>query len=163
MHLHRLLALTGVAIGIVGLFFRGLATEGEGALAALSQQSDSFPDGIPTIWGGLETWAQVTLVVLILIVVTIAVRPYLELTFQHRAAVIVSGCGVVLLAYAAIKYLDAGDSADTLQAGFRQAAGAGIPGIMAWSVSPGIGFFVLMIGTSMVALAGVLSLISPER
>lgn len=162
MHLHRLLALGGVAIGVLGLFFKGLTTDGEAALAALSQQSDAFPSGIPTIWGGLDTWAQVVLVVVVFIVVWTAGRPYVELTFQRSPAATVAACGVVLSAYAVIKYLDASDSARELEAGFQQAAGANIPGVAAWAVSPGIGFFVLMIGTIVVALSGVFSLLSQE-
>ena len=59
-----------------------------------------------------------------------------------------------------MKYNDANDSADTLEAGFAQAAGAGIPGVQAWSVAPGVGFFVLILGTVVVALAGLLSILA---
>lgn len=163
MHLHRLLAVSGVAIGVVGLFFKSLITEGEPALATLSQQRDTFPSGIPTIWGGLEVWAKVVLVVIVATVIWMAVRPYIELTFMRASATVVAASGVALLAYAVVKYLDASDSARTLEAGFQQAAGAGVPGIAAWSVSPSLGFFVLIIGTVVVALGGVLSLASRER
>ena len=54
MHLHRLMALAGAVIGIIGLFFTGLSTDGEGALEALSQQSDSFPAGIPQFGSNLD-------------------------------------------------------------------------------------------------------------
>ncbi|NND04355.1 MAG: hypothetical protein HKN91_16385 [Acidimicrobiia bacterium] len=163
MHLHRLLALAGVAIGVVGLFFSGLTTAGEPALAALSQQEESLPDGIPTIWGGLEVWAQVILVLLIAVVVWTSVRPYVELTFLRSSAIVVTSCGVVMFAYAAIKYIDAFESADTLETGFWLVAESELRGVSAWSVAPGIGFFVLLLGTFIVALSGVLSLISAER
>ena len=68
--------------------------------------------------------------------------------------------GVALLGYALVKWLDASDSADTLEAGFAQAAGAGITGVEAWSVSASIGFFVLMLGMAIVAIGGVMSLVS---
>jgi hypothetical protein len=42
---------------------------------------------------------------------------------------------MALLAYAVIKRADASDSADVLQGGFAQAAGAGIPGVQAWAIS----------------------------
>ena len=50
-----------------------------------------------------------------------------------------------------------------MQAGFAQAAGAGIPGVAAWSVSVSIGFFVLMLGTVLVALGGAMSLLSTSE
>ena len=158
MHLHRLMAWVGVVIGVVGLFFVGLSTDGEGVLPALSQQSDSVPDGIPTIWGGLDTWAQVVLVVFIIATIGVAFVGARSETYDRTGALVTAVIGVALLAYAVIKYLDAGDKADTLEGGFAQAAGAGIPGVEAWTVSPSIGFFVLMLGTVLVAAAGVLSM-----
>ena len=163
MHLHRLTALAGVIIGVIGLFFTGLSTDGEAALPLLSQQSDSFPDGIPTIWGGLATWAQIVLVILIIAVVAIALMPERSETYQRMMAVSTAIIGVALLAYAIVKYLDASDSADTLQAGFAQAAGAGIPNIQAWTVSPSVGFFILMLGTVVVALGGLMSLLATSE
>ena len=163
MHLHRLMALAGALIGIIGLFFSGLTTDGKGVLEALSQQSDSFPDGIPTIWGGLDGWAQVVLVVLIIVTVALAVMPDRLLTYDNTGAGITAVVGLALLAYAFIKYLDAADSADTLEAGFAQAAAGGVPGVQAWTVSPSIGFFVLMIGTVLVLGAGVMSLIANKE
>ena len=160
MHLHRLMALAGVIIGVIGLFMKGLDTDGEAALPALSQASDSFPDGIPTIWGGLDTWAQILLVILIIVVVGLALMPPRDESYGRNFAIETAVIGVVLLAYAVVKYNDANDSADTLEAGFAQAAGAGIPGVQAWSVAPGVGFFVLILGTVVVALAGLLSILA---
>jgi hypothetical protein len=163
MHLHRLMALVGVLIGVIGLFFSGLTTDGKGVLEGLSQQSDSFPDGIPTIWGGLDGWAQIVLVILILVTVALAVMPDRLLSYDRTGAGITAVIGVALLAYAFVKYLDAGDSADSLEAGFAQAAAGGIPGVQAWTVSPSIGFFVLMIGTILVIAAGTMSLLANKE
>ena len=163
MHLHRLMALTGALIGIIGLFFSGLSTDGKGVLEALSQQSDSFPDGVPTIWGGLDAWAQIVLVILIIVTVALAVMPDRLLTYDRTGATITAVIGVVLLGYAFVKYLDAADSADTLQAGFAQAAANGVPGVQAWTVSPSVGFFVLMLGTVLVLAAGIMSLIATKE
>lgn len=160
MHLHRLMALAGAVIGVIGLFFSGLSTEGEGVLAALNAQNPAFPDGIPTIWGGLDGWAQVVLVILIIVVVAIAVMPDRAKPYDNTMGGITAVIGVALLAYAIVKMLDASDSADTLEGAFAQAAGAGVPGIAAWTVAVSIGFFVLMAGTILVAAAGVLSMVS---
>ncbi|MCP3973837.1 MAG: hypothetical protein GY720_05025 [bacterium] len=160
MHLHRLMALAGVVIGVLGLFFSGLSTDGEGVLAALNASGAAFPDGIPTIWGGLDGWAQVLLVILIIAVVAIALMPDRSMPYDNTMAGTTAVIGVALLAYAIVKALDASDSAETLEAGFAQAAAGGAPGVSAWTVAVGIGFFVLMAGTVLVAAAGVLSMIS---
>lgn len=52
---NRLLALVGVIIGIIGLSMEGLTTAGEPFMADLSKAIDGFPDGIPTIRGGLAS------------------------------------------------------------------------------------------------------------
>jgi hypothetical protein len=53
MHNSRLFALVGVGIAVIGLFVKGLRTAGEGLLPTLSQSDAGFPDGLPTIWGGV--------------------------------------------------------------------------------------------------------------
>ena len=162
MHLHRLMAIVGAIIGVIGLFFSALTTDGEAALGALSQASDAFPSAIPTIWGGLATWAQFVVVIIIVVIVGLALSGRRSEAFANNPAMITIGLGVVLLAYAIVKYLDASDSADTLQGGFAQAASAGAPGVQAWSVTVSIGFFVLILGTVVVVLAGILSRMSSD-
>ena len=157
MHINRLIALAGVIIGVIGLFMTSLVTEGKDLLPTLAAASPDFPDGIPTIWGGLAAWAQVVLVILIIVVLFLSLRPVLSENFSRTDAMIVSVIGIALLAYALIKWMDAGDKADTLQAGFGQAnAGGMIPA--AFEVSRGLGFFVLIVGTILVTAAGALSL-----
>ena len=101
MHVHRRVALAGVIVGIVGLFVKSLTTDREAVLPALSQQSDTFPDGIPTIWGGLATWAQIVLAVLIIVVVALALMPERSETYRRPMAFETAVIGVVVLAYAA--------------------------------------------------------------
>ena len=125
MHRNRLIALAGVIIGVIGLFMKSLTTDGEELLPTLSAANPDFPDGIPTIWGGLDTWAQWVLVVLIIVVVVLCLRPVLTEAMDRTSSMIVSVIGVALLAYAVVKWMDAGDKADNLQAAFAQAAGAG--------------------------------------
>lgn len=75
MHNSRLFALVGAGIGIMGLFLKALTTAGEGLLPTLSQTDSGFPNGIPTIWGGLATWAQIVLVLVIGAIITLSLRP----------------------------------------------------------------------------------------
>lgn len=157
MHRYRLMALAGVIIGIIGLFMKSLTSDGEELLPTLNAANPDFPDGIPTIWGGLDTWAQVVLVILIIVVVVICVRPDTAQALDRNSSMIVAVIGVALLAYAVVKFVDAGDKADNLAAAFGQAAeGGAIPA--AFEVSRGVGFFVLIIGTVLVTFAGAMGI-----
>lgn len=161
MHFRRLMALAGVVIGIIGLFMKSLITDGESLLPDLSAASPDFPNGIPTIWGGLDGWAQVVLVILIIVVVYLCVRPILSDPPGRTDSMIIAVIGVALLAYAVVKWVDAGDKADTLAAGFAQAnAGGMIPA--AFDVTRGVGFFVLIVGTILVLAGGALGLTSRQ-
>lgn len=158
MHRNRLIALAGVIIGVIGLFMKSLTTDGEALLPDLSAANPAFPDGIPTIWGGLDTWAQWVLVALIIVVVVLCLRPILSQPMDRNSSMIVAIIGVALLAYAIVKWMDAGDKADNLQAAFAQAAGAGaIPA--AFEVARGVGFLVLIVGTVLVIFGGAMGFV----
>ena len=162
MHVNRLIALAGVVIGIIGLFMKSLVTDGESLLPDLSQASPDFPNGIPTIWGGLDTWAQVVLVILIVVVVFLALRPVVSAAMSRTDSMIIGVIGVALLAYAIVKWVDAGDKATNLQNGFAQAnAGGMIP--TAFEVTRGLGFIVLVIGTVLLVAAGAMGLAKKEQ
>ena len=161
MHLNRLMALAGVIIGIIGLFMKSLTTEGEELLPTLNAADPNFPDGIPTIWGGLDTWAQWALVVLIIVVVVLCLRPVISQPMDRNSSMIVAVIGVALLVYAIVKFIDAGDKADNLAAAFGQAAQAGaIP--VAFEVSRGIGFVVLIVGTVLVIFGGAMGFVGRD-
>ncbi len=156
MHFSRLMALAGVVVGIIGLFMKSLVTDGEELLPNLAAASPDFPDGIPTIWGGLDLWAQWMVVIVIIVVVGLSVRPVVSAVFSRVDAMIVGVLGVALTAYAVYKWVDAGDKADTLQGAFGQANAAElIPA--AFEVTRGVGFLVLIVGTVLVTAAGALS------
>ncbi len=153
MHTGRLFALTGVIIGIIGLFMKALRTGGEGILGALHAANPDIPAAIPTIWGGMDTWAQVVLAILIIEVVGLAFRGARASMMDRKSSIITAFTGLAMLAYVLIKLFDARDQASGLQAAFAQAAGAGaIP--QAYTVSAGIGFFVLGVGTVLVIAGG---------
>ena len=154
MHTGRLFALAGVIIGIIGLFTKALRTDGADLLPGLHAANPAFPPSIPTVWGGLDTWAQIVLVVLIVVVVAVAVRGTRAMAMDRSSSLTTAVIGVALLAYVIIKLLEAMDEADSLQGAFAQAAGAGaIP--VAYTVSSGIGFFILVVGTVLVVAGGL--------
>lgn len=158
MHNHRAQALLGVVIGVTGLFLKAASSDGEGFMATLAQQVPDFPDGIPTVWGGLDTWAQVVLVILIVVVVAIALRPLRAEALDRMSSIALVVIGVVLFIYAIVKWIDASNSASDLTDGFAQVAAAGaIPQAFTASVNP-IGFILLLIGTAIVAAAGAMAM-----
>ena len=154
MHNSRLFALVGVGIGAIGLFLKSLRTAGEGLLPTLSQTSGGFPDGIPTIWGGLATWAQILLASA---VVVLSLWPRHDDPLERTPALVVAVTGVSLLGYAVSEWIDAIDKADALQAGFLQASQAGVIRA-AYSVSPSTGFVILLVGTILIVFSGAISL-----
>ena len=155
MHNSRLFALVGAGIGIMGLFLKALTTAGEGLLPTLSQTGSGFPNGIPTIWGGLATWAQIVLVLVIGAIITLSLRPRHEDPLDRTSGGIVAVLGIAMLAYAVTEWADAFDKSDTFEAGFLQAAQAGvIPA--SFSVAPSTGFVILLVGTALVVFGGVL-------
>jgi hypothetical protein len=166
VHFRRLLALAGVVIGIIGLFMKTLITDGESDMETLAQiahdQGNHFPKGIPTIWGGLAGWAQVLLVIFIIVIVFLSFRPDIAKGFNRMDSMIIGVIGVALLAYAVYKFVDAGDAAQSLADGFAAMAAAGAP-TAAYEVSRGIGFFVLILGTVLVTAAGALGLMGDNE
>ncbi|MBT8212726.1 MAG: hypothetical protein KJN71_06240 [Acidimicrobiia bacterium] len=156
MHTSRILAVVGSIIGIVGLFFTSLESEAEALLPTLNQANPAFPDGLPTVWGGLDTWAQVVLVILIVVVLFLALRPVISRAMDRNTGLTVGVIGLILGVYAIIKWMDASDSADELQGSLGQAAQAGlIP--QAFEVTPSAGFIILVAGTVIVLAGGLLA------
>ena len=154
MHWTRVWTLFGVILGVVALFMKGATTDGEELLPALAESGAAFPDGIPTIWGGLDTWVQVVVVIAIFAVVALAIMPPIDTPEKKPFALTTTVIGVALLVYAIVKFVEARDDASTLQDGFAEAAAAGaIPA--AFTVSAGWGFYLLIAGTAMVAIGGL--------
>ncbi|MEN8235615.1 MAG: hypothetical protein ABFR89_11925 [Actinomycetota bacterium] len=155
MHWTRIWTLFGVVLGVAALFTKGATSDGEELLPALSQAPDSgFPDGIPTIWGGLATYAQVIVVIAILAVIVFAFMPPLGKPEANTYALATVLIGVALLIYTMIEFMGARDDAQALADGFGQAAAAGaIPA--AFTVTVGYGFYLLMAATAFVAIGGL--------
>jgi hypothetical protein len=162
MHWTRIWTLFGVVLGVAALFMKGATTDGEELLPALSQADPNFPDGIPTIWGGLSTVAQVIVVIAILAIVVFALMPPLGKPEGNGFALATILIAIALLAYTVYEYMGARDDASTLEAGFAQAAGGGaIPA--AFTVTVGMGFYLLMAATAFVALGGLVMIMGTGR
>lgn len=160
MHFSRLMALAGVIIGVIGLFMKSLTTStADGAPAEVVGGIDGFADIVPTIWGGLDTWAQWVLVIFIIVVVVLAVRPVVSNALNRNDSMIVGAIGIALLVYAIIKWIDAGDKADEASAGL---AANGIPPEL-FSIGPGLGFVILVVGTVLVTFAGASGFVGKDE
>jgi len=158
MHIGRIVALLGVIVGVIGLVLKALTSPGESMLEALSQSVETMPAGLPTVWGGLDTWAQIVVAIAILIVLALVFQPPRSAPFTKAGAGIVTVIGVALTAYAVTKWLEAGDNADALRAGFQQVADAGVEEVQAFDVTTGPGFIVLIVGTLLVTIGGLLGM-----
>ncbi|PIE31591.1 MAG: hypothetical protein CSA55_05365 [Ilumatobacter coccineus] len=158
------MALVGAVIGIIGLFMKALTSPGADALPAVSEAvkaqdpNAAVPESLPTIWSGLDTWAKVVLVLMIIAVVALAVTGIRSALMGKAQSSVVAAIGVVLFVYAIVKWMEASDKASDLAGVFAQMNEAGaVP--EAYSVSPGvIGFALLWIGTALVAVGGGLGL-----
>ncbi len=146
---------------IIGLALTVLIMDGMDALPALSQTVPGVPDGIPTIFGGLDTWAKVVVVVLLAVVVVLAVRPPTKQPQDRVSAGITTLAGAAFFVYAVIKLLETGDESLALMEVFDQLGEVGArPAALDGSiVAPGFGFLIIMVGTALVATGGVFGLI----
>ncbi len=164
MHYGRIVALVGVVVGAAGLFIKKASSEGEGALAQLSQLPDSpFPSDLVENTGSAlyndTAWAAIVFGIAAVIAIVVALMPPLGEPMKRLYGLTATVMGVVMLLIGIFATLGAMDDADTLTAGFAQAAAAGaIP--VAFTVSIGFGWYLLALGGAIVAIGGVLSLMA---
>jgi hypothetical protein len=162
MHIGRILALAGSVLAAFGLALSALIMDGVDQLPALSQTVEGVPDGVPTIFGGLDTWAKVVVVGLLIVIVILAVRPPITRPQDMISAGITALTGVVFLIYGVVKYLETRDDATALRAVFDQLDAAGVlpENLQASLVSAGFGFWIIILGAAVIAVGGVAGLIT---
>ncbi len=90
-------------------------------------------------------------------VVVLALRPPLNVAMDTMSASVVSVIGFALMVYAIIKWMDAADKADNLQAAFAQAFEGGLVP-EAFTVNTTAGFLILVIGTVVVIFSGIVAI-----
>jgi hypothetical protein len=163
MHLSRIVVLLGAVLAVVGLAIKALTLDGEDALPGLNAVNDAFPDGIPTIYGGLETWVKVVVVTSLVLVVIAALLPPLRDPERLPGAIFTTLVGIAFFAYAIVKYNETLDDADALQEGFDFADRLGLLPEGVGNVEVSVGFFVLMAATAIVAIGGVLGIVAARK
>lgn len=164
MHYGRILAILGVVVAVVGFLLQKASSAGEAVLGQLSQMPDStFPSTLKeNTWSALyndSAAAAVIYVIAAAAVLIVALWPPLGSPMTRMVGLSVAVLGVVMLVVGVFATLGAADDADTLQAGFAQAAaGRAIP--EAYTVSIGWGWYLLIVGGVLSAIGGVVSLIA---
>lgn len=163
MHYGRLLAILGVILGGVGLVLKKASSDGEEALAQLSQANpDLPPDLAETTWSALyndTAAAAIIFAIAGIAALIVAFIPPLSKPLGRLYGLVAAALGVLMLVIGIFATLGAQDDADTLEAAFAQAAEAGaIPA--AFTVSIGWGWYLLILSGVLVAIGGVVSLIA---
>ena len=162
MHYGRILAVVGVVLAAVGFLLQSASSAGEAALAQLSQVNPDFPDGFDNTWTALyndTAWAAIVFAIAGVASLLVALIPPLDRPMARLYGLAASVLGVLMLVIGIFATMGAMDDADTLEAGFAQAAAAGaIP--EAYTVDIGWGWYLLVLAGILVAIGGVVSLIA---
>ncbi|HSJ70146.1 MAG TPA: hypothetical protein VLA29_00685 [Acidimicrobiia bacterium] len=163
MHYGRILAVLGVIVGVVGFILKKASSAGEEFLGPLSQANPAFPSNLDeNTWSALyndTAAAAVVFAIAMVAVLAAALIPPLNVPMKRLIGLSVAVLGVVMLAVGVFATLGAMDDADALTAAFAQAAAAGaVP--EAYTVSIGLGWYLLIAAGALAAIGGVVSLIA---
>jgi len=158
-----MLAILGVVLAAVGMLLQSASSAGEAALEQLSQLPDlSFPSGFDNTWTALYNDTAVAAVIFAIAAIAAliaALLPPLGQPLKRIYGLAVATLGVLMLVIGIFATMGAMDDADTLEAGFAQAASAGaIP--EAYTVMIGWGWWLLILSGVVVAVGGVVSLLA---
>ncbi len=161
MHGGRIVTLLGAALAVAGLVLKALVLDGVDALPALSEIAE-VPAEIPTIWGGLDAWTRIAVVIVLVVVVALALRPPLREPEDRWSAALTTTLGALFFVYALGRLLDASDESLALMEAFDALAGAGVlpDALQGSTVGPGPGFFLLLLGAAFVTGGGVSALVA---
>lgn len=158
IHPNRSLALAGAVAAIVGLVLKGARTDGEEIMPALASAVPDFPDGIPTLFGGLDTWEQWAVAILIGVVLVLVLKPVISAAIDKTSSMAIGAAGIGLFVAGIIKWIDATNRASDVEDAFAALNAAGqVPVPFEVSVIP-LGYILFLLGMGAVAIAGTLSL-----
>ena len=163
MHYGRIIAILGVVTAVIGFLLKKASSAGEAAMAALNQANPAIPPDLDeNTWSALyndTAWAAIVYAIAGVAALIIALVPPIKPPMPRLYGLSAAVLGVLMLVIGIFAAMGARDDADTLEAGFAQAAAAGaIP--EAYTVTLGWGWFLLILAGGLVAIGGVVSLIS---
>ena len=166
MHMGRIITIVGAVIAVIAMFIQKATSEGEAALAALSQANPAFPadldeNTLVALYNDTN-WAAIVFGIAAIVALVVAVMPPVKDTMKRSLAATATAMGVVMLLIGIFATIGAMDDASDLEEAFNQAAAAGaIP--IAFTVSIGYGWYILVLAGVLVAIGGIMELSSKSE
>ena len=163
MHMGRIVTIVGSVIAVVAMFIKKASSEGEVALAQLSQANPAFPadldeNTIEALYND-TAWAAIVFGIATVVAFAVAVMPPIKEPMKRALAITATAMGGIMVVVGIFATLGARDTANTLEGAFNQAAEAGaIP--IAFTVSIGNGWYILIFAGVIVALGGIWGLMT---
>ena len=164
MHYGRILAVVGVIVSAVGFMLKKASSAGEEFMPALNEATGgAIPAGLDeNIWSALYNDTAIAAIVFGLAMIAaliIAFMPPIKEAMARIYGLSATVVGVLMLAVGILSLMGANDDAADLEAGFASVAQAGqLP--EAYTVSVGMGWYLLILGGALVAIGGVVSLMA---
>ena len=162
MHVGRIFVLVGAVLAPLGLPLKALVMDDVDHLPALSEAVPGIPDGAPTIFDGLDTWAQIVVVMLLVAVVVLALLPPIKQPQDRVSAGITGLAGVAIFVYAYVKFAVALNDADAINSAVDQ-LGEVPEEIEVGMANAGFGFWLIIIGSALIAIGGVVGFRARKR
>jgi hypothetical protein len=162
----RIITIVGSVIAIVAMFIKKASSEGEVALAQLSQANPAFPTDLDentiTALYNDTNWAAIVFGAAAIVAFVVAVLPPLKDAMKRSLAITATAMGVIMLLVGIFATLGAMGDANDLQDAFNQAMTAGaIP--IAFTVSIGYGWFAFVFAGALVTIGGIIPLTSKSN
>jgi hypothetical protein len=166
MHMGRIITIVGAVIAVIAMFIKKASSEGEAALAALSQANPAFPadlnESTLVALYNKTNWAAIVFGIAAIVAVAVAIVPPIKEAMKRSLAITATVMGVVMLLIGIFATLGAMDVASDLEEAFNAAAAAGaIP--IAFTVSIGYGWYILVLAGLVVAVGGIMELSSKSE
>lgn len=164
MHYGRILAVLGVIVSVIGFVMKKASSAGEEFMPALNQATGgAVPSGLDeNTWSALYNDTAIAAIVFglaLLAVLAIAFMPPLKEAMNRTYALSATVIGVVMLVIGIFSLRGANSDASDLEGAFGLAAQGGqLPD--AYTVSVGMGWYLLILGGALVAIGGVLSMMA---
>ena len=163
MNMGRIITIVGSVLAIVAVFIQKASSEGEAALAALSQANPAFPadldeNTIAALYND-TSWAAIVFGIAAIVAFVLAVLPPIKDAMKRPMAITATVMGAIMLLIGIFATKGAMDDASALEGAFNEAAAAGaIP--VAFTVSIGYGWYILVFAGAVVAVGGIMGLMA---
>jgi hypothetical protein len=159
------LAILGGIVAAIALFLKSATSDAGDVLAQLAQANPAFPDGFDNIWTGIyddKSWAAILLAIALVAGIALAFAPPVRDAMAGTMGISLLVAGVIASIVAVVAMLDALDRASALNDGFDAAFAGGLTP-QAFLASIGFGWYLLVGGAVVMALAGLLGVLGGRR